>query len=708
MINMKEKNSLLIVDDDISILAELNHILHADYNIYTAKDGASAIRIAQKSLPDLIVLDVVLPDMIGFDILDILKESNETKDIPVIFITGNKEKNFESEGLIKGIVDYIQKPFDSVVVKHRINNQIKIINLQRDLEHAVKVAKDANQIKSVFLANMSHEIRTPMNVIHGVTEILVQHEKLPFEIEEGLDKIYSSCDLLLGIINDIQDLSKIEANKLDIIHSQYSTASLINDSIHLNIMRINDKPIEFKLQIEENIPSKLIGDVLRIKQILNNLLSNSFKYTDSGKVTLSVACEPLSLRASNEQSYWSPDKKGVTLVFSVQDTGHGMTDEQLRRMFEEYARFSQNNSKIIEGTGLGLAITQHLVQLMDGSIQAKSEYGVGTLFTVRLPQETVDDEVLGENVVKNLREFRKQLVSIRNRRQLVRDIMPYGKVLIVDDVETNLYVSMGLMKLYKLQLDSAMRGKEAIEKIKDGKVYDIIFMDHMMPEMDGMETTKIIRDLGYTAPIIALTANAVAGQAEIFLTNGFDEFISKPIDIRRLDAILIKYIRDKQPPEIIEASKKIAASQQITYNSASTTLSIDSLLLESFVRDARKAVSWLNDKNSLAETDKNVYLNEETLRKYTVVTHGIKSSLLSIRESELSDYAYKLEVTAREFSTNLKAAHLSGKEPKNDASVVKSLEMIMTYTPDFIDCLTALLEKLEAKLIEYHKSMNVE
>jgi len=538
------KNNLLIVDDDTGNLLELIDILQPEYKIRTAKDGMSAIQKAEKFLPDLILLDIIMPDMNGFDVFNELKKSDATKSIPVIFITGVSESGNESAGLTIGAVDYIRKPFDAMIVRLRIRHQIQIINLRRDLEYAAKTAETANRAKSLFLANMSHEIRTPMNAILGITEIMIQSEALPKEIEEGLSKIYNSGDLLLGIINDILDFSKIEAGRLDIMPVQYKVANMLNDSVHLNMMRIDSKPIEFELQIDENIPAKLFGDELRIKQILNNLLSNAFKYTDSGKVTLSVSYE----------SGQSEDE--AILVLGVQDTGHGMAKEQLKTMFDEYTRFNNEKSITVEGTGLGLAITQRLLNLMGGTMHVESEPGKGSLFVMKLPQKTVDYDVLGGELAENLKQFRLNYMTQKKIFKTVRDPMPYGSVLIVDDMETNLFVAKGLMKFYQLQIDTAVNGYEAIEKVKEGKVYDIIFMDHMMPGMDGIEATGNIRSLGYTSPIIALTANAVTGQADIFMQNGFDAFISKPIDRRQLNSILNKFVRDKQPPEVIEAARQ--------------------------------------------------------------------------------------------------------------------------------------------------------
>jgi len=544
------------------------------------------------------------------------------------------------------------------------------------LMNAKEEALAASRAKSTFLANMSHEIRTPMNAILGITDILMLQKELPQDTEAGLDQIHSSCDLLLGIINDILDFSKIEAGKIDIMPAEYIIASLINDSVHLNMMRLDSKPIEFELQIDENIPAKLIGDALRIKQILNNLLSNAFKYTETGKITLSINWE-----------------NGI-LVLGLKDTGIGLTQEQLGKLFDEYSRFNLE-SGTIEGTGLGLSITRHLIRYMNGSIHVESEPGVGSLFVVRLPQKTVDNEVLGKELAENLKQFRRNFVPNMQRSQVTRDPMPYGSVLIVDDVETNLLVAAGLLKPYMLQIDTVMRGRDAINRVENGKIYDIIFMDHMMPELDGIETTKKIREWeanenaringtsfasGETRSnngnshkritIVALTANAVVGQADMFLQNGFDDFISKPIDVRHLNFILNKHIRDKQPPEVIEAAYKHAKNAQTHENDAAQKQA-EKLLLESFTRDAQKALSFLerlNQKSGWLE-------DEEDLRKFIVFAHGMKSSSKNVGEEKLSELAYKLETGGRE----------------------KNFALLKEFVPEFINNLRILVKNFEDK-----------
>ena len=544
-----------------------------------------------------------------------------------------------------------------------------------ELEEALVNAEAANQAKSAFLSTMSHEIRTPMNAILGITEIQLQNDSLDKTVKEALGKIYTSGDLLLGIINDILDLSKIEAGKLELTVAKYEIASLVSDTAQLNMMRIGSKPIEFELFVDELLPTLLMGDELRVKQILNNLLSNAFKYTAEGTVKLSVTCETTVTQTDE-----------ITLVFTVSDTGQGMTEEQVNKLFDEYSRFNLEANRKTEGTGLGMSITRKLILLMNGEIHIDSEPGKGSIFTVKLPQSIVGSEVLGKEMAENLHQFRTSSRSKMKRVQITRELMPYGSVLIVDDVETNIYVARGLMTPYSLRIDSAESGFAAIEKIKNGNIYDIVFMDHMMPQMDGIEATQKIRGLGYTHPIVALTANAVAGQADIFLGNGFDDFISKPIDVRQLNTVLNKLIRDKQTPETLEAARKLAEeslagrAQTQTETGAgaedpgsaggggdSGVPVLDPHFAEIFVRDANKAITTLEGIKNSGD-----YRDEDNLRAYIINVHGMKSALANIKAMELSAVALKLEAAGRE----------------------KRFEMIESETPVFLTSLRDFVGRL--------------
>ena len=597
----------------------------------------------------------------------------------VQYIDFERKGNKREYSVFINPMQYDRKEILGVLLSFHDMTEIK--QAQRESESARELAEQSTKAKSSFLASMSHEIRTPMNAILGVTEIMMHNENLPDGIEDGLDRIYNSSNLLLGIINDILDFSKIEAGKLDIIQAQYNVASLINDSVHLNMMRIGSKPIKFELEIEDKIPAKLYGDVLRIKQILNNLLSNSFKYTDSGVVKLSVTSEPAAAFKEKLYPNGNPKEKedaDMTLVISVKDTGHGMTKEQLNSLFEEYSRLYNETEKYIEGTGLGLTITQCLIDLMGGEIIVESEPGVGSCFTVRLPQKKIDNEILGKEAAANLREFRTDNLIRKERYRVVREAMPYGKVLVVDDVETNLYVASGLMKPYKLQVDTVMSGREAIDLVKNGNVYDVIFMDHMMPEMDGIEAVKCLRESGYSAPVVALTANAVTGQASMFLSNGFDAFISKPVDIRRLDVILNKFIRDKQPQKVRDAARLKSNAEPLYMD---VTKQGNAILLASFIRDCRKALAVLDEIHK-----NNEYGNEKSLQNFTITVHGMKSSLFNIGEPKLSEFAKSLELAGRD---------------RNIGYITKS-------APEFSEEIRVLLERIEPKQIENDKSEDVE
>ena len=532
--------------------------------------------------------------------------------------------------------------------------------------HKAEIAEESNKMKGKFLATMSHEIRTPMNAILGITEIQMQNKRLPQDTHEALSYIHNSGYMLLGIINVILDLSKVDAGKLELLPAKYEVASIIQDTVQLNTMRIGSKRINFVLHVDPFTPAELIGDELRIKQILNNLLTNAMKYTESGEVMLSVAAEYKALPDPEEQGESDP----VTLIFRVRDTGQGITEDQLSMIFDEYTRFNTRTHRIIQGTGLGLSITKHLIEMMNGQIAVESIPGKGSTFTIHLPQTAVGPDILGAEMAKNLEQFHFNAPTQMKTAQIIRQPMPYGRVLIVDDVETNLYVAKGLLAPYELSIDTAGSGHDAVNKIKDGNIYDIVFMDHMMPIMDGIETTKKIRSLGYMHPIVALTANAVTGQAEEFLMNGFDDYISKPIDIRQLNLLLNRLIRDKQPLDVLEAVKNGILKKPAADEAPSSSLNPE--LARTFIRDAQKAVETLETIN---EKQKHDALEKDDMHLYTITTHAMKSALANIGEEALSAVAKKLEAAGRE----------------EDAAVISS------ETTAFLDDLQAVIRKITPK-----------
>jgi PAS domain S-box-containing protein len=515
---------------------------------------------------------------------------------------------------------------------------------------AREAAEAASRAKTSFLAAMSHEIRTPLNAIIGLSEIELQRE-LPPETRENLEKIYGSGSTLLGIINDILDISKIEAGNFELIPVDYDSPSLINDTVQLNVVRIGSKPITFRLFIDETLPTRLHGDELRVKQVLNNILSNAFKYTRAGVVTLRVR--------------WEKKEDEALLTFAISDTGQGIRKENLGKLFTEYSQLEVRANRKIEGTGLGLSITKKLVEMMNGSIAVESEYGEGSVFTIQLRQGIIDERPIGPDVVENLMSF--QFIETKHSRSknLIRAPMPYGKVLVVDDVITNLDVAKGLMLPYGLTIDGVLSGPEAIEAVRSGAIqYDVIFMDHMMPGMDGIEATRIIRnDIGTeyakTVPIIALTANALAGNEDMFITNGFNGFIAKPIDILRLDAALNRWVRKSEAYEALWKAGEDQAGTPPARGAAAVQgfIRLDGIQVEEvdigagIERYGGEEIylgilrSWTIHTPELLE--KLRALSQETLADYAVSVHGLKGSSYGICAEGIGRQAEDLEYAAK-------------------------------------------------------------
>jgi signal transduction histidine kinase/CheY-like chemotaxis protein len=509
-------------------------------------------------------------------------------------------------------------------------------------------AEDASRSKSAFLATMSHEIRTPLNAIIGLSEIELQ-KKLPSDTLQDLGKIHNSGANLLAIVNDILDISKIEAGNLELIPVDYDMPSIINDTVQINIMRIGSKNLTLKLKIDPSVPIMFFGDELRVKQILNNLLSNAIKYTNEGSVILTVG--------------WEKKDNIAWLTFIVKDTGRGIKAEDLTKLFSEYQQFDTKANRHIEGTGLGLSITKKLLALMNGTISVESEYGKGSAFTIKIPQRIVDETPIGETIVRDLENFHYKDIHNIDGLRLVRNNMPYGKVLVVDDVETNLDVAKGLLMPYSLSIDTASSGPEAIAKIKAvseagaATGYDLVLMDHMMPGMDGIEAVRIIRneikgDYGKTVPIVALTANALTGNEEMFLAKGFNAFIAKPIDVMQLDAVLNTWVRDRKSVEVLKQAEMVMPVIENADQNILDGLQIEGLDL---ARGKRKynndsayldiLRSWHKHTPALLEKMRNPYF--ENLPEYAITVHGIKGASLGICADEISNKAEELEQHAK-------------------------------------------------------------
>lgn len=413
-----------------------------------------------------------------------------------------------------------------IVIVHDVTERVRMLErLEREKLRADK----ANEAKSAFLANMSHEIRTPINAVMGMNEMILRESEEP-PILEYAKNIQNASKTLLVLINDILDFSKIESGMMEVVEEEYSLKSLLNALKTECSLRAEEKGLKLSFIVPDDTPNILLGDEIRVRQILLNILTNAIKYTMKGSVTMTVTHERL-------------DQKTVKLTFAVADTGIGIKEENIDRLFGKFDRINEEQVHAIEGTGLGLSIVDRLIKLMNGTVTVESVYGQGSTFTVCLQQT-----IIGEETVGQLQEETK--TQEKRRRGVPLFMAPDAKVLAVDDNKVNLTVIKGLLRKTRVQITCVSSGRECLECAAKDQ-YDVILLDHMMPSMDGIETLQELKKMpdnkSRDAAVIVLTANAMAGVREMYLEQGFDDYLSKPIEGTVLEQLLMKYL----PPECI-------------------------------------------------------------------------------------------------------------------------------------------------------------
>ncbi|MCH5250450.1 MAG: response regulator [Lachnospiraceae bacterium] len=535
----------------------------------------------------------------------------------------SKEKNQESSG-----------KFTSKLEKQAVSLLLAKDELEKkniELERAIEDARKANKAKDLFLANMSHEIRTPINTMMGMNELILRESQDETIRGYALD-IKQAGDILVSLISDILDFSKIQSGRMELMDAVYDISSFLNDVINSISIPLRKKKLRLALDIANDIPYKLSGDEIHLRQIVGNLLSNAVKYTNTGVVTLHL-------------SWKKKDDENIMLEIAVEDTGIGVKKKDMQKIFETFTKLDMEASSSETGTGLGLAVSNRLVEMMGGKLDVKSEFGKGSTFFFAIPQKVISNEPLG-NFQEQYDRSVKSSISYKEKF-----IAPLGKILVVDDNAMNLAVAQDLLRKTKLQIDVASSGEECLAMLKR-KEYHLICMDHMMPGMDGVQTLKAIRELegnpSRDIPVIALTANAVVGAKEFYLDAGFEDYLTKPIEPDKLENMMIQYLpkelvyltadndageedeEDGIPGTEMLIDMGINVSQGLKYMGGSRTL-------------YRKILKDFHDVLVEKEAQLKKMLDKEDVAGYAIIVHALKGNARNIGADDLAEEAFELE-----------------------------------------------------------------
>ena len=525
---------------------------------------------------------------------------------------------------------------------YRLVEYIELVKTRQNIEDQLQIAKSASEAKSRFLSSVSHEIRTPINAVLGFDEMILR-ESTDENILGYARDIQGSGKTLLALINDILDFSKIEAGKMEIIPVEYELSSLLNDIYNMSDVRAREKNLELNIHVNENIPHVLFGDEIRIKQCIINIVTNAVKYTEVGSVLIDVDYE--EVEPENPEFN---DVEDILLKVRVRDTGIGIKDEDMGKLTSAFERIDTRKNRTIEGSGLGINIVVSLLKMMNSKLEVSSKYGEGSEFSFAIKQRVVEWEPIGD-FAKRAGDASKEAGRYQESFHAEN-----ARILVVDDTRTNLTVIKGLLKQTLMQVDTAASGMEALELVRQNK-YNVIFLDHRMPEMDGIQTFHAMEELSDNlnkdTPVVALTANAISGSREMYLSEGFANYMSKPVDPAKLEEMILNYLpkdlvtmsTDKEfeaADAEVDEEDMAAFADLLKITGIDINAAIERCGSAALAKDVMKDF-WLAIDERAGAIEK--YFTEKDIKNYTIYVHGLKSSARAVGALDLSDKAEYLE-----------------------------------------------------------------